>query len=842
MTAAPHAGNPYRLPRSVVPTRYKLTLEPDLDAASFVGTVDIEVAVNEAVDHIVLNAAELDVARVTVDGAACTYSLDEATERLVVDSPQVVGTALVSIDFTGTLNDKLRGWYRSTYKADDGTDRVIATSQMQVTDCRRAFPCFDEPDFKAVFDVTLIVEPDLLAASNGPEIERVTLDTGRVAIRFGETMPMSTYLVAFLVGPLEATDPVDVPRAGGGTVPLRIIHVPGKGHLTDFAIEAGRHGITWFQEYYGIPYPTDKCDMAALPDFAAGAMENLGLITYRESLLLADPATATQAELQNLADVITHELAHMWFGDLVTMRWWNGIWLNEAFATFMANAATAAFRPDWQRWTSFSLERTVAFDVDSLASTRSVEFPVEAPHDCEGMFDVLTYQKGGSLLRMLEQYLGEEEFRRGVSHYLTVHEYGNTETSDLWDAIEAANESTPVRKLMDSWIWQPGYPLVSARLDGSTLVLEQQRFAFGETVDTTTFVVPVHLRIGGVTSKVLLEGSELRIALDDPTVVVVVNAGGPGFMRVAYDDALRGRLLGDALADMTVIERYNLVDDAWNAVVAGRLDAAGFLDLVAGFQAERELAVWQSIGIGLRGIGRLLDGEPYVAFQQRVATLVAPAMADLGWEPRPDEGDLVRKLRGLLAGMLAVLGDDAEAQARCRAILAGAPSDPELVAAATSAVAAVGTDAEYDDFLARFRNAPTPQERLRYLYALAEFPEAAQIQRTIDLAWSGEVKTQDAPFLLNRCIANRANGTMAWNAVRQGWDDANARFPNNTIVRMVDPVKLLNRPEVVADVQGFFAEHPITQATKTLDQILERQRVNAALREREADRLATELG
>ncbi|MFT3853172.1 MAG: ERAP1-like C-terminal domain-containing protein [Ilumatobacteraceae bacterium] len=531
----------------------------------------------------------------------------------------------------------------------------------------------------------------------------------------------------------------------------------------------------------------------------------------------------------------------MWFGDLVTMRWWNGIWLNEAFATFMATACTAAFKPDWQRWTSFSLERTVAFDVDSLASTRPVEFPVEAPHECEGMFDVLTYQKGGSLLRMLEQYLGEEEFRRGVSHYLTLHEYGNTETSDLWDAIEAANDKTPVRKLMDSWIWQPGFPLVSARLDGSTLVLEQQRFAFAETVDTTTFVVPVHLRIGETTSKVLLEGSELRVPLDDADAVVVVNAGGSGFMRVAYDDTLRARLLGDALADMTVIERYNLVDDAWNAVVAGRLDAAGFVAFVEGFAAERELAVWQAIGIGLRGIGRLLDGEPYAAFRRRVNALVAPAMADLGWEARPGDTDLTKKLRGLLAGMLAVLGDDADAQARCRAILAGAAGDPELVASATSAVAAVGTDAEYDEFLAKFRNAPTPQERLRHLYALAEFPTAEQIQRTIDLAWSGEVKTQDAPFLLNRSIANRDHGTMAWNAVRQRWDDANARFPNNTIVRMVDPVKLLNRPEVVADVQGFFAEHPITQAAKTLDQVLERQRVNAALRERESARLTDAL-
>ncbi|MCU1501189.1 MAG: putative Peptidase rane alanine aminopeptidase, partial [Ilumatobacteraceae bacterium] len=461
----PSSGNPYRLPRAVTPSRYTLTLQPDLEHATFVGTVDIGVVVNEPVEEIVLNAIELEIASITVDGTPAAFRLDEETERLVIEAPLGVGTSMIAIEFTGILNDKLRGWYRSTYRDADGVERVIATTQMQATDCRRAFPCFDEPDFKAVFDVTLVIDPTLLAVSNGPEVDRVERDDGLVAVRFKETMPMSTYLVAFVVGPLEATEPVLVGGLNGGMIPLRIVHVPGKAHLTAFGLEAGAHALRWYQQYYGIAYPTDKCDMLALPDFAAGAMENLGCITYRENLLLADPATATQIELQTVADVITHEMAHMWFGDLVTMRWWNGIWLNEAFATFMEIACCAAFRPDWERWNTFSLERSMAFEVDSLASTRSVEFPVEAPHECDGMFDVLTYQKGGSLLRMLQQYLGEEEFRSGVSHYLTKHEYGNTETSDLWDSIEEAvateyGNAAPVRKLMDSWIWQPGYPLI----------------------------------------------------------------------------------------------------------------------------------------------------------------------------------------------------------------------------------------------------------------------------------------------------------------------------------------------------------------------------------------------
>ena len=829
-----------------MPHRYTLALEPDLAAASFLGHVIIDVTVNEPVQQIVLNAIELDVHDVKVGGDSAPFTLDEATERLLIDAALPGGTTAIEITFTGTLNDKLRGWYRSTFTDADGNQQVIATSQMQATDCRRAFPCFDEPDFKAVFDISLIIEPHLLAVSNGPEIERTEAPNGKVAVRFAPTMPMSTYLVAVVVGPLAASDTVMVPRLHEPDQPiaLRIIHVPGKGHLTAFGLDVGAFALDWYQRYYGIAYPTEKCDMLALPDFAAGAMENLGCITYRESLLLADPAASTQMELQNLADVITHELAHMWFGDLVTMKWWNGIWLNEAFATFMEVACCNDYRPDWKRWASFSLERSAAFEVDSLASTRAVEYPVEAPEDCEGMFDVLTYQKGGSLLRMLEQYLTPEKFQDGVSHYLSTHEYGNTETSDLWDRIEeavaVAGASTPVRALMDSWIWQAGYPLVSTRLDGSELVLSQQRFAYGDTDDPTVFVVPVHLQISGVEHKVLLDGPDMRVALPGADSTVVVNAGGHGYYRVAYDSTLRSRLLGPALATLTVLDRYNLVDDAWNEVVAGRLAAADFLEFVEGFTADRDYAVWQAIAIGLRGIGRLVEGDAHAAFRARVGAFTRPVLADVGWVPVAGEDDLTAKLRGLLVGLVAVLADDADAQQRCRDILRTG-TDPELVAAATSAVASTGGAAEYDDYLQRFRTAVTPQEELRYLYALADFPRREELARTVELAFSGEVRTQNAPFLLNRCIANRWQGEQAWADVRQRWADANERFPSNTIVRMIDSAKLLTAPEVVADVQSFFSEHPIPQAAKTLDQVLERQRTNAALRAREADRLGARL-
>jgi puromycin-sensitive aminopeptidase len=488
----------------------------------------------------------------------------------------------------------------------------------------------------------------------------------------------------------------------------------------------------------------------------------------------------------------------------------------------------------------------VAFDTDALASTRAVEFPVEAPHECDGMFDVLTYQKGGALLRMLEQYLGPDAFAAGVGQYLRSHRYGNTETSDLWDAIEAVNPGHPVRRMMDSWIWQPGHPLVTARLDGDQLVLEQQRFHVGDTDlgpgAATLFVVPLHLHNGPHTWTVLLEGDSLRLPLPHPEQPVVVNAGGHGFMRVAYDDRLRARLTGDVLTRLTIIDRYNLVDDAWNAVVSGRLGAVEFLDMLDQFRAERDMAVWQAIAIGLRGIGRLVEGEAHAAFRARVRDLVAPAMGDLGWAPADGEDDLTAKLRGVLVSLLGVLGDDADTQQRSRAIVA-APEGvhPELVAAAIGVVAATGNADDYERFLADTRTAATPQEQLRAMYALAEFPDADLVARTCELAMSGEIKTQNAPFLLARCIANRRHGLLAWDFVRRHWSEATERFPDNTIVRMIDPVKLLTEPSAVADVQSFFAEHPIPQSAKTLDQVLERQRVNAALLAREQGTLEASL-
>jgi puromycin-sensitive aminopeptidase len=835
----------YRLPRTVLPRRYQLRIEPDLGAATFTGTEDVAVEVVDAVDRIVLNAADLTIDEawlVSADGGrlAATTVLDEQSERvtLVLDGQATPGDWTVHLAFQGTLNDKLKGFYRSVFTDADGNQQVIGTTQMEPTDARRAFPCWDEPDLKAIYAVTLVVDDGLFALSNAAEVGRTALGDGRVEVRFADTIPMSTYLVAFVVGPLEATEPVDV----DGT-PLRVVHVPGKAGLTPFSIDIGAFALRLFAEYYEIPYPGDKVDFIALPDFAAGAMENLGAITYREAVLLVDPKEATQVELQRVADVVAHELAHMWFGDLVTMKWWNGLWLNEAFATFMELAAVDAYKPEWQRWVAFTNERAAAFAIDSLESTRPIEFPVRSPEEADGMFDVLTYQKGASVLRMLEQYLGEEGFRAGIRLYLKAREYGNAETTDLWDAIEEAT-GEPVRRIMDTWIFQGGHPIVSASADGDRLTLSQKRFRFLPDDGEATWAVPLLVAVpGGDPVTVLLDGASTTIDLPGASAGVVVNAGGHGFYRVAYSPELLAAL-GDRLDQLQPVERALLLDDTWASVLAGSTPASAFLDLAQRFGTETDPAVWTTLSGALGSIERILDGDDRARFHAWVRAFVRPALEKIGWERAFGESELLAQTRQLVLALAGGIGDDPDVQAKARRVLdqalAGSAVDPDVAAAAVSIVASVGTEADWERYVERFRTTDSPQEQLRYLYALGLFPSAELAERTLALCLD-EVRSQNAPFVVFHLLANREVNALVWEWTKARWDELIDRFPDNTIPRLLGGVVTLSTPEQAADVHAFVAAHPVHQATKTVEQHLERLQVNVGLRQREAGPVATYL-
>jgi puromycin-sensitive aminopeptidase len=850
--------DPYRLPRHVVPTRYELRLEPDLNTATFTGSAVITLEIREATSEIVLNAVELSVTAAVITGqrgetSRGSASLDEQLERCRLSFATALspGTWRLRLDFHGILNDKLRGFYRSTYKDPAGATRTLAATQFEATDARRAFPCWDEPSFKAVFACTLVIDPALAAVSN----TRVTsehVERGKKVVSFAETIRMSTYLVAFVVGELGGTEPTHV-----GRTPVRVWCVPGKRRLAGFGLEAAAASLEFFERYYGLPYPGDKLDLLAIPDFAAGAMENFGAITFRETALLVDEREATHNELERVADVVAHENAHMWFGDLVTMSWWNGIWLNEAFATFMEMLAVDAWKPEWKRWNTFGVSRTAAFTVDSLWSTRPIEYEVRAPRDADAMFDVLTYEKGASVLRMLEQYLGEGGFRTGVREYLRAHALANADTGDLWAALGRVS-GVDIPGVMDAWIFKPGFPLVSARRDGAHLVLSQQRFT--ALPEPPPFIapaqgkdqrwqVPVQLRFGTpggtVREQVLLTDGEMRIALPPHFQWALVNAGGHGFYRVRYAGELREALL-PRLDTLAPIERFNLVGDAWAAATAGLLPPTEYLELAVRFSGERDRNVWTILLASLGSLNRVVRAADRPRLEAFARALLVPVVTDLGWAPRTGEDDLTRQLRGDVLRAMGTLGDDPATQTRAAELYADWLREPTAVdanvlPALIAILAYTGGSHRYTEFLQAFRTADTPQEEQRYLYALVGFREPELITRTLERTINGEIRTQDGPFVVRAALMSVHGRELAWGFVKERWEHMDRIFPKHGLRRMCEGVIGLATPELERDVHAFFTERKIHLGGRILEQYLEQLRVAVQLGEQEGATLARYL-
>ena len=836
---------PHRLPTTVTPERYEIRLLPDLSAARFDGEEKIVVQVQEPVRQIRLNAAELEFKAVSIETSpgkvlSANVTLDGENEQAIFDFLETLtpGGWGLRISFSGVLNDKLHGFYRSTYKDNNGQEKPLASTQFESTDARRAFPCWDEPAFKAVFQPTLVIDQGLTAISNTRVIRETPLpEAGKKEVVFADSIKMSTYLVAFIVGEFEGTDPVMV-----GATPLRICAVPGKKHLTKYAKQIGSFSLAHFCDYYGIPYPSDKLDLIAIPDFASGAMENLGAITFRETALLVDSEKATRGELERVADVVSHETAHMWFGDLVTMKWWNGLWLNEAFATFMEMLAVDAWKPEWRRWDSFTVSRAAAMQIDGLKSTRPIEFPVEKPEEAAGMFDVLTYEKGASVLRMLEQYLGAEAFRDGIRLYLRRHQYANAETTDLWDAIEDSTHQ-PVRALMDTWIFQAGYPVIKVEKRPGGVVLSQRLFRYlqDDAAQEQKWLVPIFLRAGTkrgvVTKTILLADQELFQELPDEPDWIVVNAGGHGFYRVRYSDELMTGLKQSLQSVLSSVERFGLINDTWAATLADLTPLPEYLSLIDLLGNETDINVWTTAIGSAHHLKRILDEAQCAVLQERLREVFSPAVQRLGWSPRAGESELEGQLRGDLIGALGTVAEDKACQSGAREFYAQYERDANavdrnLVPALISIVAHTGTPADYEKFYAKFKNAQTPQEEQRYLFALAGFRQPDLIDRTLRLTINGEVRTQNSPYLMRNILLNRDARLKAWAFMKEHWPEMLRQYPDNSIPRMCEGIIGLATPELEADVRNFFAHHPVKQGAKQLEQHLERLHIAVVCRER----------
>jgi puromycin-sensitive aminopeptidase len=840
----------YRLPTTVTPNRYDLRLTPDLVAFTFDGDETVAIKVHEATADVVLNALELQIDSATAERGGKSLSalieMEPARERARLHFGEILtpGDWTLRIKFRGILNDKLHGFYRSQYTDAAGKTHTVATTQFEATDARRAIPCWDEPALKAVFGVTLVIDDQLTALSNaGIKAER-GVGHGKKEVTFKDTIRMSTYLLAFIVGEFEATPPTDA-----GT-PLRVVHVPGKRGLTPWAQQIGAFSLKFFANYYGIAYPGDKLDLIAIPDFAAGAMENLGAITFRETALLADDKTASRAELERVADVVSHENAHMWFGDLVTMRWWNGIWLNEAFATFMEMLAVDAWKPQWKRWESFGVSRGAAMAIDALKSTRSIEYTVLSPEDCRSMFDVLTYEKGAAVLRMLEQFLGAEEFRKGIGLYLKEHQYDNTETGDLWDALEQSS-GQPVRSMMDTWIFQQGFPVISVapNADGRGLKINQSRFFYAppEKPEPQLWHVPIMARAatdrGVATHKLLLTEADTTLELPGKPKWALLNEGGHGFYRVRYAPEMLASLTAN-LDQLAPIERFALVSDTWAATVAGLTPLVEFMRMARLFRNETNLNVWRALIAAFGYLDMIATDAQRPAVAAAVREVISGAAASLGWSPTPGEDELRGQLRATLIGALGTLGDDPAVQARARELFAAWQRDPaagdrDLMPALVNILAHCGDAARYAEFKHNFKSARTPQEEQRFLFALANFRDPALLAQTMEMTLNGEVRTQNAPFLMHSLLSNSASRYGAWEFVKRNWETMIARFPDSALPRMCEAINgLIDRQ---AEVEEFFAQHKVRLGGKLIDQHLERLRITAAFRQREGARLGASL-
>lgn len=864
----------FRLPKHVKPINYKITLTPGIKVTTksgdneevvykFTGREEVKVKVLHSTDRIVLHSANLEIhsaSFVTKKGERLEgiVTLDPKNEFAIITFNGIVpkGKGSLHMSFTGIHNTKLKGFYLSQWQDDEKNTHNIYTTQFESTDARQAFPCFDEPAMKATYDVQLIVDENLTALSNGRAYKTESIGNGKKIVSYQRTPIMSTYLVAFCVGEFESSEPV-----WSNGKEIRIWSIPGKNHLKEFALECGAFGVKWFENFFDRPYfGGDKIDMIAIPDFASGAMENTGLITYRDTALLVNKKTASYAELARVCEVILHELAHQWNGNEVTMDDWDGLGLNESFATIMAYLAMNDMFPEWHVYNEFGIDRAGAFALDSLRSTHAVEIPVSHPDDIQQFFDTITYEKGGSLLFQYIQFAGFETFRTGMRIYFKRHALANATVSQLWDALEEGakvdGKDIPVRMLMDFWWKTAGHPVVSVSEGDQpgTIKVSQSKFQFLPAGDKDVWPLPLHIRFsaGGevVEKKILVnEGTTTLTLSDKPLDYVVLNAGGSGFYRVDYSDGLRNKLLADVQNTLQIIERFNLVNDSWASVRArseNSMTATEYLDLVKSFSTETDANVWAVISGALRTVYGLTSGDHRQAFKQAIRDTVRPVFDKLGWTPKEGESVHTLQLRGTLIGLLGTVGSDKdirnEAAKQFDSWKADRNSvDPNVVPALISTLSYTGDQARFDEFLALAEKAPTTQEKLRFLGALGNFRTEALYKKAIEMTLSGEIRTQDAPFILAAIIGSEHAGETAWDFMRDNWAKIVATYPDNAVPRMVSACSALDTPELQAEVVDFFAKNKVKEGDMAVAQMIERLSVNVGLRQSETPKLTSYL-
>ena len=853
----------YQLPLDVRPTHYDLTLKIDLDSLTFSGEVRIHLDVRRDTTEFVLNSVDLAIDHATAfvkgDPSPLRVLDDREYERIILKAERLFeagSSALLEIVFGGKVNDLLAGLYQSRFTTPDGEKRLLVTTQFEATDARRVFPCWDEPSAKATFSLTLAVPKDLVALSNMPAIGEKLLKDGMKAVTFAKTPRMSTYLLHLSVGDFEEVSD----RTVDGTR-IAVWSTKGKKEQGLFALDVATRLLPWFNNYFGIPYPLPKMDLLAIPDFAAGAMENWGILTYRETALLVDPAVASARTRQRVAIVVAHEMAHQWFGDLVTMAWWDDLWLNEGFASWMEVKAVDYLFPEWRMWELFQAEdMTEAFDLDGMEESHPVQVDVRDPHEINEIFDAISYTKGGSLIRMLEGYLGEEVFREGLSDYLKRHSYGNARTQDLWNAL-GRKAGQDVRSIMESWTLKKGYPVVSLNAEKGVSVLQEafanhpvrmKELLSSPSKKTWQVMMGVrHEENGRLSGQSFLLGESVSAFPFPLESIRSLNIEGRGFYRVKYEGCLRDRILSD-IGDgkVSAAESLGFVNDEFSLALAGLSRIEDFLDTVNVCRHQENYVVWADIIAHLAYLDQLLAFEPaWSAFSGFIRDVCRDAFNRLGWVVGEGEDHQARLLRSLLLGALG-RSRDVSVLSRCEELFREFLRDPSSlhpdlrIGVFRTVIGGGRLEDAFGILRERALTESHQEEKMRFLTGLASSRKSEEIRLLLEDCLSDRIRSQDTVSVVVSIADNPYGREHAWSFFTERFEEFSRRYSSggfalSRLIRsMGDHRKDLRFSGVL---ESFFEKNPLSGGQRAIRQTLEAIDFNCAVWAEQGEGLSKKL-
>ena len=816
------------------PLNYKLTFEPDLKKFTFDGLESISINCKKSVNIITMNCAELKIKSCIVKSGKkiikSTPKINEKTEELQIKlGEKIRGLCTVDLEFKGILNDRLLGFYRSKYQ-QNGKTKYLATTQFEAADARRAFPCWDEPEAKATFEISIIADNKFTAISNMP-IKTKKKIGNKITYNFQKTPLVSTYLIYLGVGEFEYL------TGKAGKIQIRVVTTKGNTSRGKFSLELGKKLLTSYEKYFGIKFPLPKLDLIAVPDFAAGAMENWGAITFRETILLYDPKTSSTRTKQFIAEVISHEIAHMWFGNLVTMKWWNDLWLNESFATFMATKFVDKFYPEWDLWNQFVEDAmNVAMGLDSLKTTHPIDVKVNSPAEIREIFDAISYDKGGCVLRMLENYVGEPNFQKGLKKYLSDFKYKNAKGQDLWDAIGKAS-GMPVTAMINTWLKQPGFPLVEINQDDNNLKIKQKRYLLESDKKFTKglWSIPLSLGLEKETSKTLFSKKSMSIKLPKNTIGFVANYGRKGFYRVKYDEGilLDLKMLVDQKR-IPPIDRWAIQNDLFSLCVSGDEKVRNYLDFSDAYFDEDSYLASVNVAHNLASLYfRTFDEKFVEEIRSYAINYFRKILSNLGWEPQKSDKHTDALLRTFTISVLGKMNDDTvtdDAIRKYQKFLKSPSSlSPDLIETICSIAAWNGNSKTFAELKKLYTNAKTMEEKLRFLGAMCGFQDTKLLIKTLNFSQTSEVRSQNMQLPIMKIAGNPYGEKVLWPWLKKNWKNINKKVGhgNPLFNRIVASIAGVADDSMEKEIKVFFKNNPTPGTERTQSQTLERIRINS---------------